>query len=451
MWSVVPSFEPILQALSVVFTQPSYLTNCQIFLGWLMCLGHRTEFRVFEAFLGKHVARNVHHPFDRQYNFFDRASWSVAELAHQIALKLVLALNSVGELLLIVDATVLHKRGKKVWALGWFYDPVVSTKKRSVIVPGNKWVVLGLVVRIPGTNKYLCLPIHAMLQMPGKGQPSEADLARRMIDEVAQWFPDRKLLLAGDGAYSAKNLLKGLQPRVRYVGLIRKDAELYELPHAAHPRTMAGRRRTKGPRLLAPHKIAKQADQARSASSRWQWTTIRVWAYGQKRRFQVVAFKALWPKVLGDRPIQVVVVRSLDKGFGDVYYFTTDLDASPAWVVKTYAKRTWIEAMFKNSKQVMDIQRPRHFCRQSVERLAVWVWLMQSVVAWWYLTDGHKIPEAKAARKDLGPWETEWSLRHMLRVLRRLTIAQTIEEMSQTKADLRQMVDQLENYLFLAA
>src|SRR5262249_49493212 len=160
---------------------------------------------------------------------------------------------------------------------------------------------------------------------------------------------------------------------------------------------------------------------------------------------QVVAFKALWPKVLGDRPIQVVVVRSLDKGFGDVYYFTTDLDASPAWVVKTYAKRTWIEAMFKNSKQVMDIQRPRHFCRQSVERLAVWVWLMQSVVAWWYLTDGHKLPEAKAARKDLGPWETEWSLRHMLRVLRRLTIAQTIEEMSQTKADLRQMVDQLEN------
>src|SRR6516165_11841507 len=115
MWSVVPSFETTLQALSVVFTQPSYLTSCQIFLGWLMCLGHRTEFRVFEAFLGKHVARNLHHPFDRQYNFFSRASWSVAELAQQIAVKLVIALNSVGELLLIVDATVLHKRGKKVW------------------------------------------------------------------------------------------------------------------------------------------------------------------------------------------------------------------------------------------------------------------------------------------------------------------------------------------------
>ena len=36
MWSVVPSLEPILQGLLLVFTQPSFQTNCQIFLGWLM-------------------------------------------------------------------------------------------------------------------------------------------------------------------------------------------------------------------------------------------------------------------------------------------------------------------------------------------------------------------------------------------------------------------------------
>jgi hypothetical protein len=443
--------EPILQGLLLVFTQPSFQTNCQIFLGWLMCLGSRTEFRVFEAFRGKRVARNVRHPFDRSYNFFSRAAWSAVELAHQVAVQLVVALNPSGELLVIVDATLLHKRGKSVWGLGWFYDPVASTRKRSVIAPGHKWVVLGLGVRIPGTDRYFCLPIHARLQLQGKGQPSEADLARRLLEEVAQWFPERQLLLIGDGAYSAKNLLKHLPPRVRYVGLIRKDAELYALPVATRRRTTRGRQPKRGPRLPAPHQVAKQADQKQYATSPYQWTTIVISAYGQKRRFQVVAFQALWPKVLAYRPIQVVVVRSLDKGFGDVYYFTTDLAASPAWVVENYAKRTWIEAMFKNSKQVMDIQRPRHFCQQSVEKLAPWVWLMQSVVALWYLTEGHQLPEAKQARKDLGPWETEWSLRHMLRVLRRLTIQQTIEQMSQTKADLRHMIDQMENYLFIAA
>jgi hypothetical protein len=363
-----------------------------------------------------------------------------------------------GKLLVIVDATLLHKCGKRVWALGFFYDAAASTKKRSVIAPGNKWVVLGLVVRIPGTTKYYCLPLHAKLQVPGQGKPSEADLARRLVEEVTHWFPDRELLLVGDGAYSAKNLLKDLNAHVTYVGLMRKDAELYELP-VTSKRQAKGRRPQKGPRLPAPHQVAWQADQAkgraagqtRSAKSRWQWTTIQADAYGHRRTFQVVSLQALWPKVLGDRPVQVVVVRSLEKGFGEVYYFTTDVTASPAWVVETYAKRTGIEALFKSSKQVMDIQRPRHRCRQSVEKLAPWVWLMQSLVALWYLREGHQLPEAKAARKDLGTWETEWSLQHMLRVLRRLTIRQTIKSMSQKEADLREMLDQMENYLFLAA
>jgi len=295
------------------------------------------------------------------------------------------------------------------------------------------------------------LPIHAMLQRPGKDQPSEADLARRMLDEVARWFPERQLLLVGDGGYSAKNLLKDLHPRVRYVGLMRGDAALHEPKVAPRPRSTPGRKPTIGPRLPGPRDIAKKADAARSAKSRWQWTDIHVFAYGQLRRFQVCSFQAVWPKVLRGRPIQVVVVRSLDKGFGEAYLFTTDLEASTAWVVETYAKRTAIEAMFKSSKQVMDIQRPRHFCRQSIEKLAPWVWLMQSLVSLWYLTKGRNLPEADAARKDLGPWETEWSLRHMLRVLRSLTIRHTVEQLSQTKADLRQMIDHLENYLFLAA
>lgn len=457
MWNVVPSFEAILQGLLPVFTQPSFQTNCQIFLGWLMCLGHRTEFRVFEAFEGERVDRNQRHPFDRFYNFFSRAAWSITELARQVAIHVVVALNPSGELHLIVDATLLHKRGKTVWAIGWFYDPVASNKKRSVIALGNKWVVLALAIPIPGTNHVFCLPIHAKLQLPGKKKPSEATLARRMLNEVLEWYPDRQLLLVGDGAYSAKTMLKSLPKRVRYVGLMRKDAEIYALPDPTD------KRRKKGDRLPAPQGVAKLADQnekkkskkskkpSETKASPYTWTTIRLWAYGEERRFKVVSYQALWPKVMQYRPIQVVVVRCVDLDFEDCHYFTTDLQASPEWVVETYARRTWIEAMFKSSKQVMDIQRPRHFCKESVEKLAPWVWFMQTLVSLWYVTEGRDLPEAQAARKDLGAWETEWSLQHMLRILRRLTLKQTIEQTSCKKADLRLLIDQLENYLFLAA
>lgn len=456
MWSVVPTLDVVLQGLAVVFTQPSFHTQQEVFLGWVMCVGRRTEFRVFEALTGSRVARNVRHPFDRFYNFFSRSAWCVKELAHQVAVQLVVELIPHGELLLAVDGTLLHKSGKHVWGIGWFHDPVASTKKRVATAQGNKWVVLGLVVPIPGTQKVFCLPIHAMLQQSG-GKAGEAELARQMLRDVLEWFPDRKLLLVGDGGYSAKTLLGDLDERVRYVGLMRGDAALHE-PHISPRRKgQRGPNRKVGKRLPAPREAMQTADRnkkggkSKSRDKRYQWKKVTVQAYGQDRRFQVCSFVATWPKVFGPRAIQVVLCRPLDKGYDDVTLYTTDLTAAPEWVVATYARRSSIEATFKSSKQVMEIQKPQHWCRGSIEKLAPWVWLMQSLVALWYLQHGRHLPEARAARRELGAWETEWSFRHMLRLLRRLSIRELISRTSHTKHDLQQLVENLENYLYLAA
>ena len=71
----------------------------------------------------------------------------------------------------------------------------------------------------------------------------------------------------------------------------------------------------------------------------------------------------------------------------------------------------------------MEIEGPQHWCQESIEKLAPWVWLMQSVVSVWYLTVGQALPEAESARRNLGPWDTEWSLAHWVRVLRIATMA----------------------------
>ena len=113
-------------------------------------------------------------------------------------------------------------------------------------------------------------------------------------------------------------------------------------------------------------------------------------------------------------------------------------------------QRWSIEVAFKASKQVMKIQAPQHWCRQSIEKLSPWVWLMQSVISLWYITDGRKLPAAQAARRHFGEWDTEWSLVHMLRILRTAILADTINPKSATKADLQQLLDDLENYLHLA-
>ena len=155
--------------------------------------------------------------------------------------------------------------------------------------------------------------------------------------------------------------------------------------------------------------------------------------------------------MFGTRPIKVVVFRSPEEDSELFCLYTTDLEATPQWVIETYGRRASIEAMFKSSKQVLEIQKPQHWCKGSIEKLAPWVWMMQSMIAYWYLTAGRKLPEARAARRQLGNWETEWSFRHMCRLLRRITIREVISTMSHNKHDLRQLVEQLENYLYLAA
>ncbi len=177
---------------------------------------------------------------------------------------------------------------------------------------------------------------------------------------------------------------------------------------------------------------------------------VKARAYGVTRKLQVISFQAVWPKVLGLRPILVVLVRDPRRKFKDAYLFTTDLTAHPGRVIEAFSRRWSIEVAFKASKQVMGIQSPQHWCQQSIEKLSPWVWLMQSVISLWYFTAGRKSPQARAARRRMGPWDTEWSLRHMLRVLHSVILEQTITLTSPSKADLLEFVRQLETHLNLA-
>ena len=164
----------------------------------------------------------------------------------------------------------------------------------------------------------------------------------------------------------------------------------------------------------------------------------------------VVGYQAVWPRVLGLRPIQVLVVRDPEGRMRDCYLFTTDLQASAQWVLTQFAWRWAIEVLFRASKQVLDIEAPKHWSRESVEKVAPWVWSMQSVIMVWYLTAGHATPEALELREVMGEWDSEWSLRHMLQVLRRAILNATINPNSADLANLTEMVKTLKNWANLA-
>jgi hypothetical protein len=419
-----------------------------------MCLGKHTLLRVGENTRPQQPPdHSQRHGLDAYYNFFERSSWNPKDLSYRIALLILTRLSFTGCITLLVDDTLAHKRGKSVWGLGWWRDAVASTKKRVATASGHNWVVMAVAFCVPGTSRViLALPLLARLHLPGKGQPSCATLAKEMLGLVVGWFPSREFTLVADGAYACKEMLLGEFPRsVRFVGRMRGDAAVYDPRVPRQSKGKRGRKPGKGPRLPSPKGAARKADRKRTAEGPWQWQAVDVTIYGSERTLLAFGYLAVWPRVLGLRPVQVVVVRDPEGRMDDVYLFTTDQGASREWVVEQFSWRWSVEVLFKASKQVMQIEAPQHYCQQSVQKVAPWVWGMQGVIMVWYLTAGHDLPQAQQMRQRMGPWDSEWSLRHMVRVLQRATLDATIRPNSASEPQLRDFIQTLQNWALLAA
>jgi hypothetical protein len=447
------SLQPLVDVLAPAFSAPSAATNAMLLLSWVMCLRHKSLLRVGDsARPDTPPDRSRRHRLDTAYNFFERSAWTPDGLARRVGLLILTRLRFTGCVTLLVDDTLLHKAGKCVWGLGWFRDAVASTRKRVATAPGHNWVVLAVAFCNPLTGSpVLALPLLARLHRPGKHHPSCPALVRAMLDRVLEWYPDRHFTLVGDGAYAAGALLTGLPGRVRFVGRMRGDAAVYDPRVPAAPRGRRGRKATKGPRLPGPKEAAAKADRTRSASGSWAWRKREVCVYGKTRTLWAVRYLAVWPRVLGLRPVRVVVVRDPSGRMDDTYLFTTDLDAASEWVVEQFARRWSIEVLFRSSKQTLDVEAPQHWCRASVEKVAPWVWSMQSVIMVWYVTAGRELPEAVAARQRMGPWDSEWSLRNMVQVMRSAILNATFDTNSTNAPEWADMVQTLKNWGNMAA
>jgi hypothetical protein len=418
-----------------------------------MCLGRHTLRRVAESAHPDHAPDHPRrHGLETASNFFERSAWAPQGLAYRVGVLIVTRRTRWGASALRVDDTSTHKRGRHVWGLGWFRDAVASTPKRVATAGGHNWVVRAVAVCRPGTAApVLALPLSARLRRPGKGQPSCPQLARAMLGEVLAWWPGRRFTLVGDGGYANKGLLADLGGRVTFVGRLRGDAAVDDPRVPVRKEGRRGRKAKKGPRLPRPKEAAARADRKRAPNGDWVWQEVAVSVYGCARSLKALADEAVWPTALGSRAIQVVVGRDPSGRMRDCYLFTTDVRANVSGVITRFAWRWAIEGLFRASKQVMDIGAPRPWSREAVEEVAPWVWSMQSVIRVWDITAGYESAEAAGVRGRMGEWDSEWSLRHMLQVLRRVIRNATMDPNSADQAQLVEMVQALKNWANLAA
>ncbi|WP_239341919.1 transposase, partial [Frankia sp. CiP3] len=215
--------------------------------------------------------------FHAACRFFSQAVWDVDRLGLAAARFVVQRL--LGEdapITVVVDDTLFKRWGRKIHHAFWTHDGAAQGGKK--IARGNRWVVAGIVVRLPFCTAPVCLPVLFRL-WAGKGSASPVELAGELLGLVAAEFPGRVVHGVGDAAYHGKPLLVA---GTTWTTRLPANAALYDL---APPRT--GRR---GRPALKGAKLGRPADVAADVA----WEKVTVVRYGRTESVYLAEVRCIW-------------------------------------------------------------------------------------------------------------------------------------------------------------
>ena len=183
-------------------------------------------------------------PHDRAHQFFSRARWNADDLGLAAAKLVVALLAPTGQPVTVaIDDTLFRRRGKNVWAAGWFHDG--SAPGPAATGYGSNWVIAAIVVKLPMVKRPVALPVLAKLLIKGTNSASRLWLACRMAQMLAGALPGRRIHVVADAAYAGEELKSSLPALPGPPGCARTPP----CTNCRRPHRQAGPARAKGVRL----------------------------------------------------------------------------------------------------------------------------------------------------------------------------------------------------------
>ncbi len=399
----------VLAVFRPCFTAPTFATFTALVAGLCAQPVSRT---VCGMLTGAGLARMWHHC--RAHRFFSAARWCPRQVGLELAELIVTHLLPVGApITLAADDTLFRRRGKKVHAAGWFHDG--SAAGQAKLGFGNNWVVVAIIVTLPWVSRPVALPVLAALAV--KAGRTKPDLARELVDAIAEHFGDREIHIVADAAYGCSAFI-GLGEDMSMTTRAKANAVF---SHLAPPRTgKRGRPRLKGDRIGTPADIAATA----------RWKTATVCRYGTTSTVQIAEQTCLWYGTWRSDTVRVILLRetgttSTPPSGYHLALITTDLHATPEAIIARYAARWSIEVTFFDVKNILGVGEARNRVPKAVERTVPFGLFCHSILIVWYALHGHENTDT-ASRRSAAPWyrtKTEPSTWDMLIKLRRQIIA----------------------------
>ncbi|EMI41659.1 hypothetical protein RRSWK_05831 [Rhodopirellula sp. SWK7] len=198
------------------------------------------------------------------HRVFSHRRWHAGRFAKVIATFVIDRFYPDGIVRVVGDETVDGHRGKKVYGKARHRDAVQSTHSHTVYRYGHKWVVLAVLIQLPGVGRPMALPLLIALYRDqktnaaeGRRHKTQAQLMCGLLALLMRWFPQRKFAFAGDNVSGTHQMCRFAYRHRRQLSPVRKfiaDVNLYRPP----PRRklgINGRPRIKGASLPKPCEI----------------------------------------------------------------------------------------------------------------------------------------------------------------------------------------------------
>lgn len=372
----------LLMPFAPVFQRRTWDKIQELVRGAILAPGKRTMSSVLRVLGKSHEAS-----YAKYHHVLNRAQWSGRALSERL-LRLVVGTLGGDPLVMGIDEHIERRRGDKIAAKGVYRDGVRSSKSHFVKASGLRWISLMALCWIPFAQRVWALPFLTV-QAPSeryhkqRGQRHKriTDWARQMICQVRRWLPGVPLVVVGDNAYAALDLLHACQTMnepVIMVTRLRLDAALYE---PAPPYSGRGRPRKKGLRLPNLGSVVQDEDRL------WPTVTVR-WYGGVKRQVQLLSETAVWfHNGKAPVPIRWVLVRDPWGKFDTQALLCTDGSVAPTQIVEWFVLRWRLEVTFQEARAHLGLDSQRQWSEAAIARttplllgLFSWITLLAHVL-----------------------------------------------------------------------
>lgn len=310
------------------------------------------------------------------YRVFSRDVWSTTDVfAHLIPPILALQPES-DRIVASLDDTNIRKTGPRIPGVSYRRDPM-SPPFHVNFIRAQRFVQTSVVVPFTvGPAAARAIPVgfdHAPSAAKLKKDASDDDKRRHRQDQRehslttygsaaivrlrqsldASGASEKPLLVAVDGSYTNKNVIKALPERTDLIGRLRKDAVLHHLPALMN-----------GPGRPPSFGTAITPEQVRQDDT-IPWRSLRIFGAGREHACDVKEVtQLLWRKTGAKRHLRLIVIRPLAYRKAKnsrllyrqpAFLITTDLSSSTQELVQAYFWRWDIEVNHRDEKQIIGV------------------------------------------------------------------------------------------------